>query len=330
VNSPTEEAVEWLMRLGEDDSPACRSAFYAWVNQSPRHIQEFLQATEISRSLQGIDANRSIDIQVLLEDTVANVISLGDGATAKLAAPKPRIRKFLPFAAATVAAVTAAVLYWDQVPLDRSTFATAVGEQRTIKLSDGSMLTLNTRSQIRVEFNQRAREIRLADGEALFSVAHDPRRPFRVVTSAATIQAIGTQFDVHHDAQGTTVAVIEGAVHVAPPARSAAQLSAGEEAHVTARGQLSTRPLPDPRAAVAWRERRLEFHDIALAEVAAEFNRYNTMRIRVQGVLDPDKRITGIFSADNPEALVRFLEHDPSLRIERGHQELIIHSREDR
>jgi transmembrane sensor len=324
-----EEAAEWLMRLSDDGSAACRSDFQAWFQQSPRHVQEFLQATEMARALKGLDPKRSIDVQTLIGEAATNVVALGQHS--ERSHSKASTRRSLAIAAAlAAAAVIAAATYFNRHSKEPAAFATAIGEQRTIKLEDGSLLTLNTRSRIAVQFHEHARDIRLLEGEALFAVIHDAKRPFRVLTHDATIQAIGTQFDVHRGARGTTVSVMEGAVQVSRASGTAepgARLSAGEEARVTNGGELIKRALPNPATAVAWRERRLEFHDIALADVAAEFNRYNALQIRIEGPMDADKRLTGIFNADSPEALIRFLQRDRSLAVERRAGGLVIRER---
>lgn len=307
-----EEAVEWLMRLEEDDSNACRTVFHAWFNQSPRHVQEFLQATEMTRMLRGMDEERRIDVNSIIAEARSNVVEMQ--GTVQNPLPHKRRRNLL-LGAAAVLMLAVGLGFWSFS--QPQTFETAVGEQRMLKLPDGSILVLNTRSRVQVKFNDHARDVRLIDGEALFTVARDSTRPFRVLTADATVQALGTQFDVHRSAHGTRVAVIEGTVQVSAPRVTARKLSAGEETQVSAANKFETHALPDLTAALAWRERRLEFHDAPLAEVAAEFNRYNTRQIRIEGSIDPDKRITGIFNADNPEALIRFLEKDRSIQIGR-------------
>jgi len=319
-----EEAVEWLMRLGEDDSTACRRDFYAWFNRSPRHVEEFLEATETARSLRLLDQERRIDIEALIREASSNVVPLSGDAVPE---SRTRSRRTPRVAAAAAALVLAAVTYFalrDQ----HSQVVTNIGEQRTLKLTDGSTLTLNTRSRAQILFDSHSRDVRLIDGEALFSVARDAERPFRVLTNDATIQALGTQFDVRRNAQGTSVSVIEGTVRVASVERtdatSVAQVSEGEQALVSAALGVKTHALANPASTLAWRDRRLEFHDVALTDVAAEFNRYNALQIRVEGELDTSKRITGIFNADNPEAFIRFLRQDPSLELKRTDQELVI------
>jgi transmembrane sensor len=321
-----EEAAEWVMRLGEDDSATCRNAFFAWFKQSPRHVQEFLEASAVSKALNGMDAELSIDLDQWIAEARRNVIPLAaGGATPEF--PHRRLvsaRSKVSVAAAIALLAVSAAVFWINRPSHFSQeLTTSIGEQRTIKLADGSMMILNTRSKVDVDMTRDAREIHLLTGQALFAVAPDPARPFRVITNDAIVQAIGTQFDVHQTPSGTKVAVIEGSVRMSPRKAAAqsdriAQLKAGEEALVDARGRMQTAQLADPEKALAWRERRLEFHDVTLGVVAAEFNRYNRSQIHVEEPVAESKRITGLFDADHPEALVNFLRKDGGLRVEEG------------
>src|SRR5262249_7420820 len=114
-------------------------------------------------------------------------------------------------------------------------FRTAVGEQRSLELPDGSLVYLNARSTVTLEFDDSMREIRLTEGEALFKVARDSKRPFQVRTRDALVRALGTQFNVASESSGTRVAVLEGRVQVASvhdPGAPKAALSVGEVAQV--------------------------------------------------------------------------------------------------
>jgi transmembrane sensor len=191
-----------------------------------------------------------------------------------------------------------------------------VGEQRTVRLPDGSVVNLNTRSQVLVHFTAAAREVELQDGEALFSVEPDPSRAFSVRTATATIRAIGTQFNVYAAPEKTTVSVLEGAIQVAPLSAptSGNFLKAGEQAKVERRS-LATRKSPDAQSVLAWRERRLIFENASLAEVMAEFNRYSTLQMQAEGDLGRTRHLTGVFSADKPQSLIHYLQQDRRLEV---------------
>jgi transmembrane sensor len=313
------EASDWVVRLHEPGHAADeRKQFVRWLKRSPLHVHEFLQTEADWLALEDIDAGHAIDIAALLGAPDGTVVPFSGKDRA---APQRGARRglFFPLGLAAAAAL-AAVLLLVQYVLPE-TYATALGEQRTVVLADGSIVELNTQSRIRVRVTDDHRDIDLIAGEALFTVADDPARPFRVFSDSVEVRAVGTQFNVYRQPAQTVVTVLEGHVEVRnrePDDRressagagagspAAVGLAAGDRAvaHATA---IARSAIENPRRAVAWRERRLVFEDDPLADVAAEFNRYNSRRI----VLDDDalaaRRINGVFDADRPEAIVQFL-----------------------
>ena len=76
-------------------------------------------------------------------------------------------------------------------------YETVIGQQKSIALSDGSSIQMNTDSQVQVAYSSGARAIHLLKGEALFSVMPDPKRPFEVYAAESVVRAVGTAFAVH-------------------------------------------------------------------------------------------------------------------------------------
>src|SRR3569833_530869 len=93
-------------------------------------------------------------------------------------------------------------------------YLTGIGEHRTIKLADGSRVAMNTQTRLRVRYSPHGRDIELIEGEALFSVALDPLRPFRVHARHTIVEALGTQFSIYLGNSGTKIAVTQGRVKV--------------------------------------------------------------------------------------------------------------------
>jgi transmembrane sensor len=310
-----DEAAEWLVRLEDTEHPASarqQAEFFEWLRRSPQHVKAFFETAELWRGLEGFDPQRQVDLEKLLAGRFSSVTSLA-GAVMQRAEHRPRYRML----AAAAAALGCTLLLGWMLLRQPNAYSTAVGEQRIFKLPDGSILHLNTRSRAQVRYTKQQRDIELLQGEALFTVEQDTLRPFLVHTRSATIRAIGTRFNVLESPSGTQVSVVEGTVQVSSGATASlpAQLAAGEEAKV-ADGQVSKRRIPDMAAAVTWPERRLVFNNVSLDEVAAEFNRYNTMQIRTDGDVGQSKRLTGIFSADHPQSLILYLQREPALAVE--------------
>lgn len=242
--------------------------------------------------------------------------------------------------AACVAALAVAWLGITLLPDRAQTYATALGDQKAIKLNDGSVIHLNTGTKVEVRYSRSQRSIKLLEGEALFTVEKDPARPFVVTTDSAAVRAVGTQFNVYRNRHHTTeVAVLHGIVQVAETAApinapgnarsdtDSVRLVAGDEARIDGQGHIRKTTTPNVQRAVAWRERRLVFPGDPIADIADEFNRYNRIPIRVEGETIRQRRMSGVFDADDPAPLIRFLANDPDVTVVRTEHETLIRPR---
>lgn len=325
-------AAEWITTL-EEGGERERAQCVAWLKESPEHVREFLLMTALWKGLDGIDAQSRLDIDALLDTAAAAVVPLDPNWIQQQPARQSnesqrgsrRKQWWLAGAAATLAAIGLALSWGMPMLSGPQVYETAIGQQRTVTLSDGSQVQLNTGTRLQVQLSDTRRELHLLDGEALFSVAHDSARPFEVHVGDALVRAVGTQFNIRRNARDTTVSVLEGTVLVAalePQQESVAQraqtLTAGEEVRITAHVGLDKLAQPNVRNAVAWRDRVLSFNGEPLGTIAAEINRYNDkLRIEVEGKAR-DRQLIGVFSVDDPESLLQFLSQQDDIRIERS------------
>jgi transmembrane sensor len=226
--------------------------------------------------------------------------------------------------------------------LRRDHVETAIGEQRTFVLKDGSLVYVNTDSELVIDVGKHKRSIELLRGEARFDVAKDPSRPFIVTTPQASVRAVGTSFNVQTVFKRTAVAVIEGRVeltskqapgHDATPQPHTAshsdaerrtasltrmRLAAGERAAVTHTGDIVPRVGPPLERVLAWTQHRVEFRDEPLATVIAEFNRYSAHPVHIGDRLLARHRISGSFGIRDVNSLLQFLEQYQGVRIEQN------------
>lgn len=199
-------------------------------------------------------------------------------------------------------------------------YSTAVGGMDTISLADGSRVTLNTDTRIRVDFREKERRIELSQGEAFFVVAKDAMRPFVVYADNKRVTAVGTQFSVRRDADDIKVVVTEGRVkleqvpaipqlenliHAPPPPTL---LTAGAVARTAKSDVLvQTGSAPDVEQLLSWRSGYLTFEGTPLADAVAEFNRYNARKIVIDDPNLAALRIGGNFRANNTDAFLWLL-----------------------
>jgi transmembrane sensor len=236
-------------------------------------------------------------------------------------------------AAALVVGVLAVVAYQLMGP---PVYATQTGEQRSVRLEDGSIVELNSRSRIRVRFSPGERRIELLSGQALFRVAQNRERPFIVRSDDAQVKAVGTQFDVNRKRHATIVTVVEGQVAVS--ASSAGALARAEQSASTAATalllkageQVTLLPHSAPRAVrtnvsavTAWTQNQLIFDSAPLAEVAEEFNQYSTRPLIVEDHVRPELRLSGVFTTD-PDFLIRYLRERPDVTVRETETEVRI------
>jgi transmembrane sensor len=324
----TEQASHWWVLLSEGEPTAAdHRAFAEWAVKSPERVEAFLQAARLTQAL-GSSETQWPDTPAT--DLIrAAVTSRHEVATLPLAARNDTstaasTSRWLALVASVAIAAILGSVAWVFFYTGSQRFETAIGEQRSVVLSDGSLVTLNTSSSIEVRMLTDRRTVQLLAGEALFDVAHDTARPFDVVAGATTVRAVGTQFDVDRRPRATTVTVVEGRVAVItsssdfrPAHESRLPLAAGEQ--VTLGPRVSSRPVrADTGTAVAWTQRKLIFAHRQLGEVAAEFNRYNRQSIDIRSAELRSQEVSGVFQANDPGSFLTFLARLPDVRIEKS------------
>jgi transmembrane sensor len=342
----TQRASQWVEVL-KNGTAADRAAFAEWLSESRKHVAEFLTMAVLDHELRALKLKGRHDIELRLKSLGPRVAEFTSGHALPAREPRRRLQwQWVSGLAAAILVAAVAVAYFRG--MFWQTFETAVGEQRTLELEDGSLVDVNALSRVEVRLNDAAREIRLVRGEAMFKVARDPARPFRVHTRDAVVEAVGTQFNVYARETGTLVSVLEGRVNVhaaavpedadaIPQAGSpsdtlpsgSAALEAGQALEVGPAGQLKREPRAEIARARAWRDRLLVFERAPLEEVVREFNRYNSsIRLRLEGVEPGSRHYTGTFEADDPKAFGDFLSRERDLEVIMDERQILIRHRE--
>lgn len=190
-------------------------------------------------------------------------------------------------------------------------YTTGVGELKKLVLEDGSAITLNTQTEIRVQYTRKRRDISLIRGEAMFTVAHDVTRPFAVRSGEWATVAIGTAFALRRLDEATTdVTVTEGVVQLLPMDKKASEaqprLAANQRALLGADGKVQMYSVSDTEIGLllAWRSRLVIFTGQPLRQALAEMNRYSQRPIMVDDPELAERRITGVFSTGDTQTFV--------------------------
>lgn len=320
--SVTEEAADWHARLrSESLSEVEEARFRAWLAGDPARRREFDQISALWDKLEGVAQSPEIlrERRRIAKDLAAKAAPVSSTGVSR--------RAVLGWALAAGVAGVAGFIGWREM-FAFETYATGVGEQSTVPLRDGSVVTLNTSSQVRVRFSSARRELELVQGQAHFDVAKDRERPFAVSAGNGEVLALGTAFDVYRRTHDTVVTLIEGSVSVTPDAsegyRDGVVLVPGQQVTFGAAGVVLVPTDADLQRASAWRQRKLVFADTPLAEAIAEANRYSRLKIELRAPGQTSAKISGTFDAGHNEAVAEGLQAYFGLRADRSGEDLIV------
>ena len=215
------------------------------------------------------------------------------------------------------------------------TFSTGIGGFQRIVLEDQSAIELNTDSQVRVVLTPQLRKVELVRGEASFEVAHDTSRPFIVFAGNTAVRAVGTKFDVHRLENSVEITVDEGKVAIGSPSllemkvevlpTTIPQLSAGQTATASGSG-VTLKELPKREMArkLAWQNQMLVFDGDTLADVVAQFNRYNPRQIVIADPRLATLKMGGYFRPTNLDAFISVLQSDFGIRATPDGNQLVL------
>jgi transmembrane sensor len=321
AQSPAQGAAYWLATLSDEScSDAERQQFSEWLRASTRNVEEFLRLSTLARAASQHGAlwpDRTVESLIAEARASSNVAAL---ESSRAAGDAPRTRRALPWLiAASIAIVALGVAYvtssarW-QAWMAGPAYQTALGEQRSIKLEDGSVVELNTRSRLHTQFSHKLRAVELVEGEAIFRVAKDAQRPFRVRSGSTDIIAVGTAFNVNAHHARTIVTVLEGRVRV-DAGSAPIVLDVGEQLIVAPAQPIVRLSLADTEKVTSWTQRRLIFEETSVGDAAAEFARYSPRQIRVDDAAIATRKVSGVFDATDPASLIAFLRRDQTVAI---------------
>lgn len=288
------EAAGWLARLQSGRDPDVERKFRRWHDAHPSHAEAFDRV------------RRSFGQAALLRHSPTLARSRGEPARRS---PVRKPRYAFAAAAALAFLVPAGLLLMLRSPLTLGSsevlmLATAVGEVRSVNLSDGSRVTLDTATTVEVEIGRFAREARLKKGRARFQVAQTSE-PFVVDAGTATVTTRSAVVDVERFGPQSRVNVIAGTAEVQPGRH-------GDEPLTVAAGQALTADTAglgqkkNEAAAADWTHGMLQFQATPIAAAIALANRYSNRRILVDPNLG-QLRISGAFRAGDTEGLASAL-----------------------
>ena len=331
------EAREWLIRL-DGDTPLTseeRTALKEWAGRSPAHRRELKR---ISRFWDNANILTELAVPIHCGDS-------HKGTTGSIV-------RFRFAVAAGVFLLVFGVTFLSWVTLQGSAaknngiYGTTIGQLRTITLSDGSAIQLNTDSQVQVDYGSNFRKVRLLRGESLFKVTHNPAKPFEVYAGGNMVKAVGTAFSVRLIGNVVKVTVAEGKVELIKVKNRRADsgnndtpdlLPVPERLGFMEHGQsatlnntlndLHTLAQQELEQQLSWSHGFLSFSGEPLIKVVSEINRYTPITIEIADPALETLKVGGRFRIDDLDAMLEVLETSFGIRISRiGDQRILLYA----
>lgn len=299
------EAAAWIARLhGPQRSPQLEAGLRRWLAEDPDNARAFERMTEAWEAATSVSAGQFPRVALWKRSFV----------------PREWARAAVVLLACGVAGL-AAYTWWDD-----PSYTTDIGEQRSVRLEDGSRISLNSASRVVVDYRASQRRVRLEQGESFFEVAPNPGRPFVVIAGDRQVTALGTSFSVRYEPHRLAVMLVDGKVTVSavPPSGTAGLSVRGEtpenpssdskndtqlpaEPSPTALTLLPGQRLvlaaasppkldtPPVEAVTAWRRGEVMLDKTALADAVAEMNRYDETHLVIGDPRIADLLVSGIY-----------------------------------
>ena len=305
------EAERWFSRLKTSDCSAGERAAFARWQADPVNAAAYAQTEQLWAGIGDLAGNPE------LEALAAQALRATDPRR------QQRTGWRMPLALAASAAVCAVVLVFALGVFDRApppvVYATGPDQRETVRLNDGSQLMLNADTTVIVRMHDDRRMLTLERGEAMFGVAHDPRRPFRVQAGNGTVTALGTRFQVRHEPTQVTVTLLEGRVALErPDSGERRQLTPGDQATYGDVAKPVALRMVDTEVVSSWTRGRLLFRSTPLAEVVTEVNRYASTPLQLQDPTLGALPVSGTFPMGDSESVALALQALLPVRIEQG------------
>ena len=318
-----------LARLWADDlSSGQAEAVNPWQADDPEYRREMLASLHLMADLEGLEGDDEL-------------LALVDADPEQRSVKRKSTHGFM-LVAGVILAMTAG--WWAKQQMEPASsadiyrYVTRIGEVKSVELTDGSVLSLNTGTELLVTMTDTLRKITLVRGEAFFDVERDESRPFSIDTGTHTVTVLGTEFDVRKFPEQLYVAVTEGVVVIHPteqepsdnaPLLADAQQQNGKslladytQVRVSAGWQVQLDPLQreiegrvNENDVAGWRSGFLEFYRAPLYQVVAELNRYSGKKILIEDSSVMGLDVSAAFNIGRIDQALKGLESSLPLKV---------------
>lgn len=318
-----QQAKAWIRCLHRGLNNDEKPQLVAWMNQHPEHHRAIYQSATILDNISELNELNGI----FPVESKAGFI-------------KKYTKQFFAIFIALFTILAYYLVLLPQVkhlPIEQSkTYVTKVGEVNTVKLSDGSEVTLNTNTKLVVNFSQDHRSISLLYGEAQFNVTKNQDRPFTVTSGMKSFTALGTVFNVQKDNESDMeLLVTEGRVLIsdahlseialsqmiseeAEKIGSNAIINIGEKSKIVdmVARQTITMTVDELDEELAWQQGMIVFNGETLNEALREVSRYTDVQFEIVNDHVGELLVAGYFKAGDVENLLASLSYNFGVEYE--------------
>jgi transmembrane sensor len=323
-----EEASGWCMRLAEGGLSADeQSQFDCWLAADAQNEEAFARVAAtwnmvgqdaatapemIALRTQALEAFRAANSRRWAKRPKAMALRKIVGHVAQGANDRWPLKWAAGVAAVLLAVMVPAGVWYANLP---TTYETGVGERQVAMLADGSRVSLDADSEVKVRLKDDARDIILTQGRAKFDVAKDALRPFRVHVGDKIVVATGTSFSVELLNDKAHVVLYEG--HVAVVNANAAAVPQSQ-AHQRLAGEIDLNPgkeliaslsgtqqqiVPaDLDRSLSWEAGQLSFSDEPLQSAVERVNRYSKKKVVIADASIRQLPVSGVYNAGDVDA----------------------------
>ncbi|CAG4999838.1 hypothetical protein DYBT9275_02321 [Dyadobacter sp. CECT 9275] len=322
-----ETFIAWFRK----SDPEHEKQWTAWIQNNPEFRQTVNEAVFLLKALDLKDVAPSYQDTLKARNRLMNSVNKWENDQKNLI---PIYRKrSIWWAAASIIFLLATAVLWMKNPFGPQRYITEAGESKVFRLPDGSEVTLNGNSELKLanSWNEATtREVWL-EGEGYFSVRHtrtDSR--FIVHTNDVNIEVLGTEFNVKQRSEKTTVVLKSGKVQLskqADPSARPLMMKPGELVEYSADSRQLTRKEVNATQYTAWKEGKLVFEDASIREVAGILQQDYGFDIVIDGNVSTANEFNGVFSTNSIDVLLTALSRAYDLDIQRNDTKITIRNK---
>ncbi|WIO74200.1 FecR domain-containing protein [Porticoccaceae bacterium LTM1] len=314
----------------------------SWRNKSSEYQQQFLTSVELMA-----------DLEALADDP--EILAAAGENSGKVTRLERAAERWPVWAMAATVMLAVAVSFNVWMPVDEGAkenievlrYVTRVGEQKQVNLTDGSVINLNTGTQLLVELSGNQRKVTLQRGEAFFDVAKDANRPFVVDLGATAVTALGTAFDIRKEPDSFRLAVLDGVVAIHSNTDTAKgdepllDVSAGQDKTASAKSayratagtvvnysHAKQRMVAHYDSKISrfqqWRSGQLRFEDVPLYQVVKELNRYSGKKILIEDDRIMNMKIFALVNLKQLDSALLGLETTMPIKVTKHFDRIVI------